>query len=150
MVAAANPRKQLAALELSQLRDLQADRLDRLVVTPVIKPDLAYSTPAASTANGEHPHNAERSILGSLVHPQRLAVAGRPCQRQEVSLDPRAARRLRTGSCGKCGPRLIRVHHERYALSLVTERFALIIGEVPPAAVFALILVGGHGCRKRP
>jgi site-specific DNA recombinase len=40
VLAAANPRKQLAALELAQLRDLLADRLDRLVVRPVIKPGL--------------------------------------------------------------------------------------------------------------
>jgi Recombinase len=40
LLAAANPRKQLAELELAQLRDLLADRLDRLVVRPVIKPGL--------------------------------------------------------------------------------------------------------------
>jgi site-specific DNA recombinase len=38
VLAAANPRKQLGALELGQLRDLLADRLDRLVVNPMIKP----------------------------------------------------------------------------------------------------------------
>jgi hypothetical protein len=40
VLAAASPRKQLAALDLAQLRDLLADRLDRLVVRPVIKPGL--------------------------------------------------------------------------------------------------------------
>jgi DNA invertase Pin-like site-specific DNA recombinase len=38
VLAAANPRKQLAALELEQLRDLLAHRLDRLVVSPMMKP----------------------------------------------------------------------------------------------------------------
>jgi DNA invertase Pin-like site-specific DNA recombinase len=38
VLAAANPRKQLGALEVGQLRDLLADRLDRLVVNPMIKP----------------------------------------------------------------------------------------------------------------
>jgi hypothetical protein len=38
VLAAANPREQLGALDLGQLRDLLADRLDRLVVNPMIKP----------------------------------------------------------------------------------------------------------------
>jgi site-specific DNA recombinase len=38
VLAAANPRKQLGGLDLGQLRDLLADRLDRLVVSPMIKP----------------------------------------------------------------------------------------------------------------
>jgi Recombinase zinc beta ribbon domain len=38
VLAAANPRKQLDGLELGQLRDLLADHLDRLVVSPMIKP----------------------------------------------------------------------------------------------------------------
>jgi hypothetical protein len=37
VLAAANPRRQLGALDLEQLRDLLADRLDRLVVDPMIK-----------------------------------------------------------------------------------------------------------------
>jgi hypothetical protein len=38
VLAAANPRKQLGALDLGQLRDLVADRLDRIVVSPMVKP----------------------------------------------------------------------------------------------------------------
>jgi site-specific DNA recombinase len=38
LLAAANPRKQLGALDLGQLRDLLTDRLERLVVSPMIKP----------------------------------------------------------------------------------------------------------------
>jgi site-specific DNA recombinase len=38
VLAAANPRKQLGALDVGKLRDLLADRLDRLVVNPMIKP----------------------------------------------------------------------------------------------------------------
>jgi hypothetical protein len=38
VLAAANPRKQLGALDLGQLRDLLADRLERLVVNPMMKP----------------------------------------------------------------------------------------------------------------
>jgi site-specific DNA recombinase len=38
VLAAANPHKQLAALGLGQLRALLADRLDRLVVSPMIEP----------------------------------------------------------------------------------------------------------------
>lgn len=67
MLAAANPRKQLAALELTQLRDLLADRLDRLVLVPWSSRDFAYSTPAGSTANGRHRHHTECQVLGSLV-----------------------------------------------------------------------------------
>jgi hypothetical protein len=37
VLATPNPRKQLGALELGQLRDLLADRLDRLLVNPMIK-----------------------------------------------------------------------------------------------------------------
>jgi hypothetical protein len=38
VLAAAHPRKQLGALDLGLLRDLLADRLDRLVVSAMIKP----------------------------------------------------------------------------------------------------------------
>jgi hypothetical protein len=38
VLAATNPSKQLAALDLGQLRDLLADRLDPLVVSPMIRP----------------------------------------------------------------------------------------------------------------
>lgn len=38
MLAAAHPRKQLGALDLGKLRDLLADRLERLVVNPMMKP----------------------------------------------------------------------------------------------------------------
>jgi hypothetical protein len=37
VLAAANPRKQLGELELGQVRDLLADRLETLVVNPMIK-----------------------------------------------------------------------------------------------------------------
>jgi hypothetical protein len=45
VLAAANPRKQLGALDLGQLRDLLADRLDRLVVGPMIKPQRGVFDP---------------------------------------------------------------------------------------------------------
>jgi hypothetical protein len=38
VLAAVNPRKQLASLDLGQLRDLLTDRLGKLVVNPMIKP----------------------------------------------------------------------------------------------------------------
>jgi hypothetical protein len=38
VLAAANPRKNLGRLDLEQLRDLLTDRLDRLVVNPMVKP----------------------------------------------------------------------------------------------------------------
>ena len=38
VLAAANPCKQLGALDLEQLREVLADRLERLVVSPMIKP----------------------------------------------------------------------------------------------------------------
>jgi hypothetical protein len=42
VLAAANPPKQLGALDLGQLRDLLAYRLDRLVVSPMIKPRRGF------------------------------------------------------------------------------------------------------------
>jgi hypothetical protein len=57
VLAAANPRKQFEGLELGQLRDILADRLDQLVVSPMIKPRHGVSTPADSDANGRHDLN---------------------------------------------------------------------------------------------
>jgi hypothetical protein len=52
VLAAANPRKQLGGLELGQLRDLLADRLDRLVVSRMTKPRRGVFDPAGSGSNG--------------------------------------------------------------------------------------------------
>jgi hypothetical protein len=53
-------RRAEAALELAQLRELLADRLDRLVVRPAIKPGLRLFDPPGSNANGRHRHNTGR------------------------------------------------------------------------------------------